>query len=261
MRITVIGGGNMGGAIARGAITAGVVEAAKVTISDPSAAIKQVFAEFNPAVALSDDNTTAIAGADMIVVAVKPWLVELVMGQIKDAIDAKRQVIVSIAAGVKFETLAEYFAAGNVPALFRVIPNTAITLGQSATFICSHGATPEQQAMVVGLFDALGSTFVVEESQMTAMTALSSCGIAYAFKYIDAAMRGGEELGIERREGLNILIQTMKGALAMLDANGTEPQTEIDKVTTPGGITLKGLEQMERSGFSQAVIDGLKASK
>lgn len=261
MKITVIGGGNMGGAIARGAVSAGVIDAANVTVSDPSSDVQKVFADFNGGIVLSDDNARAIVGADIVIVAVKPWLVETVFGQIKDSLDAECQIVVSIAAGVTFDTLKSFLAAERVPALFRVIPNTAITIGQSATFICSEGANEQQQAMVVGLFEALGSVFVVEQSQMIAVTALASCGIAYAFKYIDAALAGGVEMGIDRDMAQHIVMQTVKGALMMLEANGTQPQTEINKVTTPGGITLKGLEQMEKSGFTQAVIDGLKASK
>lgn len=261
MKIAVIGGGNMGGAIARGAISAGVIEACNVTVSDPSEAVRLSFADFDPAVVLCGDNGVAVEQADMIIVAVKPWLVESVMEQIRDRIDPASQMIVSIVAGVTFETMASYLNPGRVPALFRVIPNTAITLGESVTFISSSGATAAQSQIVERLFGALGLVFVVDQQQMVAVTALASCGIAYAFKYIDAAISGGVEMGIERDMAQQIVMQTVKGALAMLSANGTPPQTEIDKVTTPGGITLKGLEQMEKSGFSQAVIDGLKASR
>lgn len=261
MKITFIGGGNMGGAIARGAVSKQVVKAENVTISDPSAQVQASFAEFDAKININADNAEAIIGSDLIIVAVKPWLVEPVFQQIKDTLDAKTQMVVSIAAGISFDMLKSYLNEDNIPSLFRVIPNTAITLGESATFVCSEGTTAEQTKVVCDLLSALGSVFEVEESQMASLTALASCGIAYIFKYIDASIKGGVEMGIEQSMAQEIVMQTVKGALCMLETNKTQPQTEIDKVTTPGGITLKGLEQMEKSGFTQAVIDGLKASK
>lgn len=263
MRITVIGGGNMGGAIARGAVGKAIVSPECVTVSDPSQKIKEIFTEFNPKINLEEDNAKAIAGADIIVVAVKPWLMEIVLGNICNAIDRKSQMVVSIAAGVTFENLMAYLKCdtmGDV-ALYRVIPNTAITLGESTTFVCHHNTSEVQDAALMSLLNALGRTFVVNEDQMVAVTALSSCGIAYIYKYIDAAIKGGVEMGVEEVQAREIVLQTVRGALAMLEHNNTMPQIEIDKVTTPGGITLKGLEEMERLGFTNAVVGGLKASK
>lgn len=251
----------MGGAIARGAVSRSVVKAENVTVSDPSDTVQASFMSFNSAINLTSDNAEAIKDADLVIVAVKPWLVETVFNQIKDTVDANRQIVVSIAAGISFEMLKSYLNKDTVPALFRVIPNTAITLGESATFVCSEGATTEQRATVCGLLSALGKVFEVQENQMMALTALASCGIAYIFKYIDASIKGGVEMGVENAMAQEIVMQTVKGALCMLETNKTEPQTEIDKVTTPGGITLKGLEKMEECGFSSAVIEGLKASR
>ncbi|MDR0509899.1 MAG: pyrroline-5-carboxylate reductase, partial [Rikenellaceae bacterium] len=152
-------------------------------------------------------------------------------------------------------------ASRPLPPIFRVIPNTAIALGQSATFICHRGASATHTAAVEGLFGKMGLVFPVEEAQMTAVTALSSCGIAYALRYLDAAARGGVEMGLDSSQSLEIVIQTMRGALKLLEVNRSQPQAEIDRVTTPGGITIKGLEAMERSGFSPAVIEGIKAGQ
>lgn len=263
MKITVIGGGNMGGAIAQGAVRATIVAPESVTVADPSPEINQLFGEFNPLINLCSDNSKAIIGSDMIIVAVKPWLIERVMDQISDAVDRERQMVVSIAAGVTFDDLRGYLNCdqkGEV-ALYRVMPNTAISLGESTTFICNHNSSAEQDAMIISLFDALGKTFVIEQSQMTAMTALASCGIAYIFKYIDASIKGGVEMGVDEQVAREVVLQTVGGALKILNTDKNSPQAEIDRVTTPGGITLKGLEEMERCGFSDAVIKGLLASK
>lgn len=262
MKITIIGGGNIGSAIAEGAVKASVVNPQDITITDPSPAINQYFREFNSLINLCQDNAKAIIGADMIIVAVKPWLIESVLEQICNTIDRDKQIVVSIAAGISFGQLNEYSNSqqlGNI-ALYRVIPNTAIALGESTTFICKQNSSPEQDTMIISLLNALGKTFVVEESQMAAMTSLASCGIAYAYKYIDASIKGGIKMGVDKEIAREIVMQTVTGALKMLNANNNPPQVEIDKVTTPGGLTLKGLEEMDRCEFTSAVVNGLLAS-
>ena len=253
----------MGGSIAAGAVRAGLVNAADMTVADPGSALADRLKSEGIEIRHTTDNRAAVAGADMILVAVKPWLMEQVLGEISDVIDRKSQSVVSIAAGVSFEQLGSHLRTDRFGAvgLYRVIPNTAISLGKSVTFIASHGSSAQQDSNVMELFKALGDVFVIGEKDITAVTALSSSGIAYALRYLDAASAGGEQMGIPRDEALKIVIATMKGAIALLEANDTDPQTEIDKVTTPGGITLKGLEAMEKSGFSQSVADGLFATK
>lgn len=263
MKIAVIGGGNMGGAIAWGALANGIVEPCDIVVSHPRPLLTENIARSKFDVIFNNDNAQAIKGADMVVVAVKPWLVEGVMSEISATLDRATQLVVSVVAGLTFETMDEYLQTaqrGNV-AMSRVIPNTAISVGQSATFICSQGTSNEQEMMLDELFSPLGTVYRVQPSEIRAVTALTSCGIAYMFKYIDAALNGAEQLGLERGAAREMLLQTVKGAVAMLEENGIEPQKEIDKVTTPGGITLRGLEAMERGGFSQAVVDGLLASK
>jgi pyrroline-5-carboxylate reductase len=175
----------------------------------------------------------------------------------------EEQIIVSIMAGLTFEQLNRYLERDDQPspALFRLIPNTAIDVQSSMTFIAVQDAAQAKTDLIVRIFNELGETLVVEERLMTACTALSSCGIAFAFRYIRASMEGGIELGIYPDQARNIVLQTLKGAIDLLLAHGTHPETEIDKVTTPGGITIKGLNEMEHAGFTSAVIRGLKASK
>lgn len=263
MKIAVLGGGNMGGAIAAGAIAAKIAEAKDVTISHARPALLERLEKTGAEANITSDNKEAVNGADLILIAVKPWLAESVAREIAPVIDPSYQAVASVVAGVDFKTLQEWLTipGGKTPALFRVIPNTAVSLGQSATFICSHNASRQQNEMTLSVFRPLGKVFEVDEKDMTAVTALASCGIAYILKYIDASFKGGQEIGIDAKQSLEIVIQTVKGALALLEANGSLPQEEIDKVTTPGGITLKGLAEMERCGFSDAVISGLKASK
>lgn len=253
----------MGGSIAAGAVKAGVVDAGSVTIADPRADIVESLAQKGVVIGYSAENREALRGADLIIVAVKPWLMESVLGEISDVIDRSRQAVVSIAAGVTFSQLEAYLATAKFGGMgiYRVIPNTAISIGSSVTFVASHNTSTTQDSYVMELFKSLGEVFVIGEGEMTAATALASSGIAYAFKYIDAAMQGGATMGFDEQTALRIVVATVKGAVGMLETHGSMPQEEIDKVTTPGGITLKGLEAMEKAGFSQAVIDGLLATK
>ncbi len=253
----------MGGAIAFGAIRQGVVEAKEVTISHLSEKMKPLFGEVAESVNLENNNVAAIADSDLVVLAVKPWLAEEVLLEIAPHLDRQKQSIVSVVAGVTFEKLSEMLHCDKLGAigLYRVIPNTAISIGEGVSII-SHSATAaERDAEVVRLFEALGSVFVVEEDLMTPLTSLSSCGIAFALRYLDASMRGGQEVGIDPKMSLEVTLKTMEGAVAMLRHNASMPQAEIDKVTTKGGLTFKGLDAMESGGFSESVISGIKNSR
>ena len=257
MKITIIGGGNIGGAIAGGLAASTLMKASDLTVADPSAAALERIKGLNSAIRTSQDNAAAIEGADLIILAVKPWLAEEVSATFRDKLDFDRQCLASVVAGVSFEKLKTMLR----PALLRLIPNTAISLRESVTFIASDGASESQLNAVVTLFKELGQTVVVSEAMMAAGTSLASCGIAFALKYLGDSIKGGVELGFDETQSREIVMQTMRGALALLQANGTMPQTEIDKVTTPGGLTLKGLDAMAEGGFSEAVRAGLLKSR
>ena len=248
MKITIIGGGNMGGAIAGGLAAGNMIAAGDITVTARTARTLDRIKECNSAIVTMSDNRAAVESADLVLFAVKPWLLEEIAAGVRDVLDYRRQQVASVVAGVSFERLTEMLdnGSGIAPVLYRIIPNTA---------------TGEQLNAVVAMFDQLGRTFVVTEEMMTAGTSLASCGIAFALKYIDASIRGGVELGFSAAESREVVIQTMRGALALLECNDTMPQQEIDKVTTPGGITLKGLEAMTRDGFEGAVRAGLLESR
>lgn len=263
MKIAVVGAGNMGGSIIKGAIGAGVVSASDVAIADPSPKQADELRKAGVAVDYTPNNKEAVAGVDIIIVAVKPRMMEDVLGEIADVVERNKQVIVSIAAGVTFAQLSEYLGVqqfGGV-GLYRVVPNLAISIGKSVNFIASDNTYAEQDDQVMTLFKALGEVFVIGEDQITAVTALSSSGIAYAMNYINAAAEGGFQMGLDFEESLRIVLETMKGAVALLEENHSMPKKEIGRVATEGGITAKGIAEMERSGFTQAVINGLLATK
>ena len=258
IQIAIIGAGNMGGAIARGLSKGKLIQSKNIQVSDVNQANLDALKDFIPEITVSNSNREIIKNSDIIILAVKPWLVESISQEIENLIDFKKQIVVSIAAGVSFEQLAEFFNTDAI--LFRIIPNTAIDVLQSVSTIASFNASKEQEQFIVSLFAELGKTFLVSENQMNAFMSLSSCGIAYAFRYIRAATEGGVEMGIYPNIAKEVVIQTLRGAIDLLEANSTHPEVEIDKVTTAGGTTIKGLNEMEANGFTNAVIKGLKAS-
>ncbi len=253
----------MGGAIALGAISGGLVAAPDITISHLSEKMHPLFGDLRHSVVINNCNAEAVANAEMVVVAVKPWLLREVLAEISPRLDRSRQSLISVVAGCSFAELSSMLHCdelGQIP-LFRVIPNTAISIGQGVSIISNCGGSDEQRAMVTTLFEAMGATYWVEESQLTPFTSLTSCGVAFILRYFDAAMRGGEQVGIEPATALEATLLTAEGAIALLRHNGSLPAGEIDKVTTKGGITLKGLEALESEGFSRAVAKALRESR
>ncbi|MCD8267478.1 MAG: NAD(P)-binding domain-containing protein [Parabacteroides sp.] len=267
MKITIIGAGNIGGVIARGLAKGNMFKASDITCTAQSQATLDKMKAANPDFVLSLDNIESVKGADIIVIAVKSWRVEEIVDQIKRKIDPNKQIIVSVAAGISFETLNTYFTKNSsyedwvTPALFRIMPNTAIEVLSSMTFVSAYNASKEQCDLIIDIFNELGNAMLVEERLMGAGTALASSGIAFALRYIRAAIEGGVELGFYPKQAQEIVVHTVKGATDLLLENKSNPEMEIDKVTTLGDITIKGLNEMEMSGFTSSVIKGLKASK
>lgn len=263
MKIAIIGGGNMGGAIAKGIAAGSLVPASDLTVTAHTQQTLDKIKGYDPAIRTTLDNREAVQGADLVVLAVKPWLLEEVVKEIRGGLDYRKQAVASVIGRSSFEELGKLLdnGSGVMPVMYRIIPNTAISLGESVTFIAEQGAPKERLDELVSIFSELGQTVVVKEPMMGPGTSLASCGIAFALKYLDASIQGGVELGFAPEEARAVVMQTMRGALEMMNLNGTMPQTEIDKVTTPGGMTLRGLAAMEESGFTEAVKAGLFNSK
>ncbi len=262
MKIAIIGAGNMGGALARGLAKGSLVNVADITVSDPSEEKTTALQAEFPEMKAVHSNREAVCGADMVIFAVKPWLLEEVVRNVADCMDYKNQMVVSIAGGVGLDCICRYLDRGDggYPAVYYLIPNTAVAVMSGMTFVTSRYSTPEQDAQVVAIFKELGDAMLVEERLMGAGMAMASCGIAYVMRYIRAATEGGVELGFYAQDAQRVMMQTMKGAVELLAAGGQHPEVEIDKVTTPGGLTIRGLNAMEEAGFTQSVIKGLRAS-
>ena len=227
MKISVIGAGAMGGATVEGLLKGNYVKAADICVSDASQKAVERFA--NSGAIVTTDNNAAAKWGDMVLVFVKPWLVEQVLTGIKDTLDYKRQTLVVVAAGIKGEQLKAWMTKdGQLPSMFLAIPNIAIAQLASMTFLVSVATESQHTEQVKALFDSMGQ-------------------------------EGGVELGFKADDAKNIVMQTMKGAVELLQATGLHPEAAIDLVTTPGGVTIKGLNEMEHAGFTSSVIKGLKA--
>ncbi len=245
----------MGGGVVRGLIEGGAVCASDIVVSTPHP--EKVSDMQRKGVSVTTDNVRALDGADIVVLAVKPWILPGVVRQIAPALDIERQEVCAIVAGVKSEELASWFGE-RLPARLSIsMPNTAMAVRESMTFLVAvNGEFP----LAEKIFAALGRVSVIPENRLAGAMALASCGTAFAMRYVRAACEGGVELGFRAAEAKDFVAQTLKGVVKLLEVPGSHPETEIDKVTTPGGITIKGLNAMERAGFTAAVIDGLLAA-
>lgn len=257
MEIAVVGAGEMGGAIVCGLVAGGRVPAGNIRVSNPTRPKLEALERACPGVHITTSNKEAVRGAHLVVLAVKPRLVERVLGEMATDLlpDA---LVVSVAAGVPLEQLAGW--AGEGRTVFRALPNIAVEVAAGVTAISCKNATDGQRALVTDLFASMGAAFVVPEERLDAYMSLASCGLAYAFRYIRAAMEGGVELGIPAAEAKQAVMATLEGAVALLRTHGSHPEAEVDRVTTPGGLTIRGLNAMEAHGFTSAVVAGLRSS-
>ena len=256
MKVAIIGAGNMGGAIARGMAQGSLIRPADITVSNPSEGKLRAIKEFNPQIKTTCNNQEAINEADLIILAVKPWFIKEVIEGL--TLQTEKQIIASVAAGIPFAEYEQWI--GEKATIFRIIPNTAISQMQSMTLLASHNASKEQEPLRANIFNEMGVAMLIDEKQMGAATALTSCGIAYVLKYIQAAMQAGIEMGIYPKDAARMVAQSVKGAAELILTNESHPSVEIDKVTTPGGLTIKGINELEHGGFTSAIINAMKAS-
>jgi pyrroline-5-carboxylate reductase len=254
-KIAIIGGGNLGTAIAQGLLKSGFSKAGDITITKRNTSTLAALKEAG--VRVETDNAIAIRESEVIVVALKPYNVREVLQSFKSSFDPARHVLISVVTGVSIDDL-EHIIPG-MPVV-RAMPNTAIAIQESITCIAHKHASEEQIRYIKSMFDQLGATVSIDEKLMDAATVLGACGIAYALRYIRANIQGGIEIGFDVRTASLIAAQTVKGAAELLIRENRHPEEEIDKVTTPKGCTIAGLNEMEHQGFSSSLIKGIIAS-
>ncbi|TAF47400.1 MAG: pyrroline-5-carboxylate reductase [Sphingobacteriales bacterium] len=255
-KITIIGSGNMGTSLAKGLVLSSLYQASNITLSRRNSHLLSPLAA--EGFAVSTNNINAIAGADVIVLAVLPKHVNTVLEEIKDSIDTKNQIFISIVSGVSCNDIKEKLSFDLD--VFRVMPNTAIAIQQSMTCFATDSASAQSLKTVKQMFDTVGVTFQINENLMSAATALCACGVAFFLRAVRAATQGGVEVGFHAHDALKMAAQTAKGAADLLLQLASHPEHEIDKVTSPKGCTIAGLNEMEHNGFSSAMIKGIKTS-
>lgn len=255
MKVAIIGAGNIGGAVARGwskntshdIIVSGVHWEKLNKIKDDC-----------PRVRIMVENRAAVSEAELTILAVKPWQVKGVINEVKDLL-TEDKYLVSFAAGVTLTDLRGMLEGCALKNLFYVIPNIAAEFGESMTFVSAEeGVDKDSIVAVQKLFEGIGSVFVCNEKLIAPGMLMASCGIAYVMRFIRAQMEAGVEMGFYPKDALKIAIQTMKGASSLLYETGEHPEQAIDRVTTPAGYTIKGLNEMDHTGFNSAVIKVFK---
>ncbi len=252
MNLSIIGGGNLGVAIAKGVREANACT--KITVSRRN--VSEIFHLKEIGIAVTDNNLECIKDAEMVIVAVKPFQLERVFDDIRNHIENK--VIVSVVTGKDLDEIETLL--GRKTAIFRAMPNIAISQKESMTCISYRNGNLLQKEMVESLFGKMGEIIFVDDNMMDACTVMAACGIAYAMRFIRAAMQAAIQIGFDSNAALKIVTQTMLGAAQLLKANNSHPEQEIDKVTTPKGCTIVGLNKMEHEGFSSSVIQGIQHS-
>jgi len=254
--IAILGSGNIGISLAKGLVKANYVKSSQISLTRRN--VKKLADFADQGYVVSTDNAAVVAAADVIVLAVLPQQLNLLMEEIAGVIDINRHVVISVASGVSCGDIRSKLKEGLE--VIRAMPNTAIAIGQSMTCVATDNATKEHVAEVTRMFETVGSVVNINEDLMTSATALCACGIAFFLRAIRAASQGGVEIGFHADEALKMAVQTAKGAADLLLQMQSHPEQEIDKVTSPKGCTIAGLNEMEHNGFSSSLIKGIKLS-
>ncbi len=256
VKIAILGCGNLGTSIANGLLMREDFDPKNLTLTKRNTAS---LAEFEArGVHVHPDNATAARDADLVLLGVKPYNVAHILKEIKPVLDPKKQIIVSLATGITLKEMYEIIDPSTVT--FRAMPNIAADIQESITCICQEQAQSAQIDLIQELFDAIGITITIDEGLMEAATVLGACGIAYVLRFMRAMIQGGIQIGFDSVTASKIVNQTVKGAAELMIQKNIHPEAAIDKVTTPKGCTIVGLNEMEHQGFSSAMVRGVIAS-
>ncbi|WP_308990752.1 pyrroline-5-carboxylate reductase [Mariniflexile litorale] len=254
MKIAIIGTGNLGSAIAKGLIknktfTSLYLSDKNTTNVDDYKIVENV--------SVTKDNVLAIEQSNMVIFALQPKHIDAVLQSVASKITDKH-IIISVAAGVDIPRIEGII--GNDKNIIRVMPNTAISIGKSMTCIAANEKAQDKVVLAQDVFNQLGTTLVIPEDLIQAATVICASGIAFWMRLVRATTQGAIQLGFEAHEAHQLATQTCFGAASLLLESGRHPEQEIDRVTTPSGCTIEGLNAMEHQGLSSALIQGIVAS-
>ena len=254
--IAILGAGNIGLSIAGGIKISNLVDTKNVYLTRRNTDSIKTYK--NQGFKITKNNKEAVQNSDIIIIAVQPQQLNELLSEIKEKLVTGKHVIVSVVSGAGIKAIKDHIE--KKIDVVRAMPNTAISIRESMTCICSDSKSGNALNVTKQIFDQIGKTLVIDEELMIPATALAACGIAFFLRAIRAASQGGIEIGFHSEDALLMAAQTAKGAAALVLSGETHPEGEVDKVTTPRGCTISGLNQMEHSGFSSAMIKGIVTS-
>lgn len=254
--IAILGSGNIGMSLAKGLVKSDYCLPSDITLTRRN--LLALSAQKQQGFVISDDNFAAVAGSSIVILAVLPQQLNILLDKISGAIDPKKHLVISVISGVSCADIREKL--GKDVQVVRAMPNTAIAIGESMTCIASDNAQENNLAEVSKMFKTVGEVIQINEELMTSATALCACGVAFFLRAVRAASQGGVEIGFHAEDALRMAAQTAKGAASLLLELNSHPEHEIDKVTSPKGCTIAGLNEMEHQGFSSSMIKGIKLS-
>ncbi|MFN3800139.1 pyrroline-5-carboxylate reductase [Belliella pelovolcani] len=255
-KIAIIGCGNLGTSIANGLLDQKSFHPQHLHVTKRNPA--NLLYLQDKGVRVHNDNLIAAQESDIIILGVKPYNVTAILKQIKPVLDPKRQIIISLATGITLEQM--YTELDPTTILYRAMPNIAADINESITCICGRNNELKSDELVKSLFDSIGFSITIDENLMEAATVLGACGIAYVLRFMRAMIQGGIQIGFDAKTASQIVNQTVKGAAELMIQKEMHPEEAIDKVTTPKGCTIVGLNEMEHQGFSSAMVRGVLAS-
>jgi pyrroline-5-carboxylate reductase len=256
-KVAILGGGNLGQALARGWGGSAYFTPGDIHVTRRNAG---QLSEFEDAgFRVSSDNPKAVEQCELILIAVQPQQLDELLEDVVAALDPNRHRVISLVSGVDVARLRQ--ALGFAIPIVRAMPNTAVSIGESMTCLAADDASALALAEATELFGLVGETLVIDEEMMVPATALCACGIAFFLRAVRAASQGGIEIGFHPDEAIALAAQTARGAASLVLKNvDAHPEAEIDRVTTPRGCTIAGLNEMEHQGFSSAMIKGILLS-
>lgn len=254
MKIGIVGCGNLGLSILNGIVK----ESPDNQIYASRRNIDSIRSLASDTVKITTDNSELIKNSNIIILALKPYNILPFIKEHNELFKSSQHTIVSVATGIVIEEIKNEMTE-NV-GVYRAMPNTATSVNESMTAISGSKDVLNRSVEVSSIFETLGEVVVIDESLMDAATILGACGVAYVLRFMRAMIQGGIQVGFDAKTATKIVSQTMKGASELIIQNGTHPEEEIDKVTTPKGCTIIGLNEMEHAGFSSALIKGIVTS-
>ncbi len=255
-RIAIIGCGNIGVSLLHGLMQDTQTDASKITVTRRNIEELDYLKEYG--VNVITDNKKAVNDSDFVIIAVKPYNIVGILEEIREMLNPGKHILVSVTAGVSLKDIQDQIKV-KIP-VFRAMPNISASVGKSVSCL-SHGeAAKDDIEYVKNIFNTMGTTMIIDEELMQSATILGACGVAYVLRFIRAMIQGGIQIGFDAKTASEIVNQTVKGAAELLIQRQVHPESEIDKVTTPKGCTIVGLNEMEHNGFSSSLIKGIVAS-